>query len=385
MTHNEATARCWAEISLDEICGNYLRARDLVPGAEIICVLKGNAYGMGAPAVCTALLDSGAKTFAVASGDEAEELLTACPRADVLVLGRVGEDQAKRLIRRGCILTLFSREQGEMLARAAAAAGRSARVHVKAETGLYRLGFSGPRAVGEIDDLNATGLFHMEGLFTHLALHDRESDEAQFARLDALRLALADRGIHFGCVHALDSIGMVRYPERKMDAVRIGAWLYGVTPNRCPFPEMCHPVAKLKARVAQLHDVPAGERIGYDDDHFLSRDSRIATITAGYLDGVPRLNNVGEVLIRGMRAPIAGLVCMDQLMVDVTDVPGVCAGDEVMFLGGDIGVNEYAGWGHLNRNEALGRFGRRVTRVYRWKGSEFFSNDILRLLEHGKA
>ena len=93
----------------------------------------------------------------------------------------------------------------------------------------------------------------------------------------------------------------------------------------------------------------------------------------------------GEVLIRGMRAPIAGLVCMDQLMVDVTDVPGVCAGDEVMFLGGDIGINEYAGWGRLNRNEALGRFGRRVTRVYRWKGQNFFSNDILRLLDHGKS
>lgn len=377
MTHEEATARCWAEISLDEICGNYQRARKLVPGAEIICVLKGNAYGMGAPAVCSALMDSGAKTFAVASGDEAEQLTTACPRADVLVLGHVGEIQAARLIRRGCILTMFSREQGEMLARAAASAGRSARVHVKAETGLYRLGFSGPDAAQEIDDLNATGLFHMEGLYTHLALHNRASDEAQFVRLDALRHALADRGVHFGCVHALDSIGMVRYPERRMDAVRIGAWLYGVTPNRCPRPELCRPVAKLKARVAQLHDVAAGELIGYDDDHPIARDSRIATITAGYLDGVPRLNNAGEVLIRGQRAPVVGLVCMDQMMVDVTDVPGVCAGDEVVFLGDDIGINEYAAWGKLNRNEALGRFGRRVTRVYRWKGREFFCNDVL--------
>lgn len=376
MNREEATSRCWAEIDLNEICGNYLRAREITEGAEVICVLKGNAYGMGAPYVCRALMECGAKRFAVASGDEAEELLDACPDAEVLVLGRTGAAQAARLIARDGVLTLFSAEQGRMLARAAKAAGRSARVHVKADTGLYRLGFSGPNAVEEIVELNATGLFRMEGLFTHLALHNRPSDEAQFARLHALRQALADCGIRFACVHALDSIGMVRYPEQTLDAVRIGAWLYGVTPSRYAHPENCHPVASLKARVAQLHDVAAGELIGYDDDHPLSRDTRVATLTAGYLDGVPRLNNAGEVLVRGRRAPVVGLVCMDQMMVDVTDIPGVEAGDEVTFLGEDISINEYAGWGHLNRNEALGRIGRRVTRVYRWSDSEFYVNGI---------
>ncbi len=363
MNNCEATSRCWAEIDLNEICNNYLRARELIGGAEVICVLKGNAYGLGATAVCRALMARGAKRFAVACGYEAEELLDACPGADVLVLGAVGEAQSQRLIARGCALTLFSPEQGAMLARAARAAGTSARVHVKIDSGLYRLGFSGPRAAEEIAELNATGLFHMEGLFTHLALHSRASDEAQFARFDAAREALADRGIYFACVHALDSIGMVRYPERVMDAVRLGAWLYGVRPARYDR-DLCRPVAKLKARVAQLHDVPAGELIGYDDDHPIDHDARIATLTAGYLDGVPRLNNDGEVLIRGRRAPVVGLVCMDQMMVDVTAIPDVAPGDEVVLLGDGISLNEYAAWGHLNRNEALGRFGRRVARVY---------------------
>lgn len=375
MNRAEATSRCWAEIDLNEICGNYLRARELTGGAEVICVLKGNAYGLGAVEVGRALMAAGARKFAVASGDEAEELLDACPGADVLVLGAVGEDQSRRLIARGGLLTLFGPEQGEQLARIARDLGRSARVHVKVDTGLYRLGFTGPQAADQIAELNATGLFRMEGLFTHLALHSRAADEAQFARFDAVREALADRGVYFPCVHALDSIGMVRYPERTMDAVRLGAWLYGVRPARYER-DLCRPVAKLKARVAQLRDVPAGELIGYDDDHPLNHDARIATLTAGYLDGVPRLNNAGEVSIRGRRAPVVGLVCMDQMMVDVSGIPGVQPGDEVTFLGDEISINEYAAWGHLNRNEALGRIGRRVTRVYRWKDGEFFANGV---------
>lgn len=375
MNRAEATSRCWAEIDLNEICGNYLRARELTGGAEVICVLKGNAYGLGAVEVGRALMAAGARKFAVASGDEAEELLDACPGADVLVLGAVGEDQSRRLIARGGLLTLFGPEQGELLARIARDLGRSARVHVKVDTGLYRLGFTGPQAADQIAELNATGLFRMEGLFTHLALHSRASDEAQFARFDAVREALADRGVYFPCVHALDSIGMVRYPERTMDAVRLGAWLYGVRPARYER-DLCRPVAKLKARVAQLRDVPAGELIGYDDDHPLNHDARIATLTAGYLDGVPRLNNAGEVSIRGRRAPVVGLVCMDQMMVDVSGIPGVQPGDEVTFLGDEISINEYAAWGHLNRNEALGRIGRRVTRVYRWKDGEFYANGV---------
>lgn len=378
MNRAEATSRCWAEIDLDEICGNYLRARERIGGAEVICVLKGNAYGLGAVEVCRALMAHGARKFAVASGDEAEELLDACPGADVLVLGAVGEDQSRRLIARGGLLTLFGPERGEQLARIARDLGRSARVHVKVDTGLYRLGFTGPQAADQIAELNATGLFRMEGLFTHLALHSRASDEAQFARFDAVRSALADRGVYFPCVHALDSIGMTRYPDRAMDAVRLGAWLYGVRPARFEERDLCRPVAKFKARVAQLRDVPAGELIGYDDDHPIARDARVATLTAGYLDGVPRLNSVGEVAIRGRRAPVLGLVCMDQMMVDVSGIPGVQPGDEATFLGDEISINEYAAWGKLNRNEALGRIGRRVTRVYRWRGEEFFVNDLKR-------
>ena len=198
---------------------------------------------------------------------------------------------------------------------------------------------------------------------------------AQFDALDAFLAALRREGIDVPCVHALDSIGLVRYPERVMDAVRVGAWLYGVRPRGCPASES-RPTMALKARVAQLHSVKKGMRVGYDDDHFLPRDSVIATLTCGYLDGVPRLNNEGFVEIRGKRAPVVGLVCMDQMMVDVTELPEVRENDEVTLLGGGISVDEYARWGRLNHNEALGRVGRRVTRVYALDGQEWYANDV---------
>ena len=376
MTFEEAVSRCWAEIDLDVILGNYERARAMAGEAGVICVLKGNAYGMGAAAVGPALMSRGARRFAVASGDEAEELAQACPGADILVLGQVGEEQAVRLIGLGAAMTVFDARSAGTLSRAARRAGRAARVHVKADTGMYRLGFPAPGAAAEIAALLGPGELEPVGLFTHLALHDRQSDELQFARFDALIRDLAGRGVRFDCVHAVDSIGMVRYPDRYYDAVRIGAWLYGVTPARYERREDCRLCASLKARVAQIHDVAAGERIGYDDTHFLDRDSRIATLTCGYLDGVPRLNSTGEVELRGRRAPVKGLVCMDQMMVDVTDIPEAAPGDEVTLLGGGISLEEFAAWGRLNRNEALGRFGRRVTRIYRLDGRTALYNEV---------
>ena len=164
--------------------------------------------------------------------------------------------------------------------------------------------------------------------------------------------------------HALDSIGMVRYPEDHLDAVRTGAWLYGVYPRGYAHPEESRLAMTVKTRIAQLHSVPAGECLGYDESHPLKRDSVVATLAAGYIDGYPRQNSCGEVEIRGKRAPVVGLVCMDQMMVDVTDIPQAQMGDEVILLGGGIGVDEYAAWAGLNRNESLARTGRRVPRVY---------------------
>ena len=365
LTLDEATSRCWAEVDLSRLRENYHNAlKHLSGGARLIAVLKANAYGLGAAYVARFLRGEGQTFFAAASYNEAAEIRRAAPDADVLILGLTGGGELDKAIREGLILTVFSRAYAETVVDAARRVGKTARVHLKVETGLHRLGLM-PEETAEVAALlHESGAAAIEGVFTHLALRGRESDRAQ---LDRFRYALNDmarRGLPIGLAHALDSIGMVRYPAEQMDAVRTGAWLYGVYPRGYAHPEESELTLTVKARVAQLHRVAAGECLGYDETHPLTRDSLIATISAGYIDGFPRLNGVGSVEIRGRRAPVAGLVCMDQMMADVTDIPGVSEGDEVILLGGGIGVDEYATVAGLNRNESLARTGRRVPRVY---------------------
>ena len=235
-------------------------------------------------------------------------------------------------------------------------------MHIKVDTGLHRIGLEPETAAAFVAELAETGWIRPVGLYTHLAIHTPEMDAVQVEKLRLVRNGLEARGISIPLTHAVDSIGMAHYPQFHLNAARVGAWLYGVKPSgagersRCP--------ARFKARVSQVRKVQKGELIGYDDDHPLSRDSVIATVSAGYVDGTPRLGEGWQAEVRGQRANVIELACMDQLMLDVTDIPGVEEGDEVIFVGGLISVEEYARMGRLNRNEAWARIGRRVPRVY---------------------
>ena len=362
---NEATSRCWAEVDLGRLTLNYKNALAHLKGdTQLICVLKADAYGLGAPMVAKRLHQEGANFFAVASFNEAEQIRRELPGCEVLVLGLMGEAQLIHAVEEGMLITMFSDRYADAVIAAAKVTGRRARVHVKIETGLNRLGLEPEEAGKTIEKLHGSGAVEIEGLFTHLALRNAESDRQQIDRLIFVRDAAKEMGIEIPMVHALDSIGMVRYPEDHMDAVRTGAWLYGVYPRRYAHPEESQLAITVKTRIAQLHKVSAGECLGYDETHPVSRDSIVATLSAGYIDGYPRQNSKGEVEICGRRAPVVGLVCMDQMMVDVTDIPEAQEGDEVILLGGSIGVDEYAEWANLNRNESLARTGKRVPRVY---------------------
>ena len=365
ISYEEATSRCWAEVDLTRLVQNYRNAlAHLSPPTQLICVLKADAYGLGAPMVAKRLWQEGQRIFAVASYNEAAEIRKAVPECEVLILGLCGDAQMARAIQADMLLTVFSKKYADAVIRAAQTVGKKARIHIKLETGLNRLGFEPEEAADAVESFVASGHVELEGLFTHLALRDKDSDRKQISLLTSVRDALLARGITIPMVHALDSIGMVRYPEDHIDAVRTGAWLYGVYPKRYEHPEESQLALTVKTRIAQLHAVSAGECLGYDETHPISRDSVIATLSAGYIDGYPRLNSVGEVEVCGKRAPVVGLVCMDQMMVDVTDIPEAREGDTVTLLGGTIGVDEYAEWGKLNRNESLARTGKRVPRVY---------------------
>lgn len=367
MTYDDAASRCWLEVDLTALRQNYRAARAMVSeGVQVIPVLKANAYGMGAVQVARTLSGEGARLFAVASSDEAEQLLRNVDNIEVLTLGRVGDGAAARLIERGMPLTLYSKFQGRALREIAARLGRPARVHVKIDTGLHRLGFDPDGAAQTVADLCAGGCIQPVGLFTHLAIHTPESDHRQAEVLRRVQGELAARGVEIPFVHAADSIGMARYPDLNMSAVRIGAWLYGVTPRGAATPSRT--VGRFCARVSQVRHVKSGELIGYDDDSPLQRDSVVASVSAGYIDGTPRRGSGWQAEVRGRRADVLGIACMDQLMLDVTDIPDVSEGDVVTFVGGGISVEEYARMGALNHNEAWARIGRRVPRIYYEEG-----------------
>ena len=365
IAYEEAISRCWAEVDLTRLVLNYKNAlAHLTGNTQLICVLKADAYGLGAPMVARRLWQEGQRFFAVASYNEAAQIRRELPESTVLILGLAGDVQLEKAIAEGMRLTVFSQGYAQRVIAAAKKAGKPAIAHFKVETGLNRLGLGPKDAAGVIEKAMASGYVQAEGLFTHLALRDQESDRRQIDLLTACRDALSEKGIAIPMTHALDSIGMVRYPQDHMDAVRTGAWLYGVYPRGYAHPEESQLAITVKTRIAQLHAVRAGECLGYDESHPIARDSVVATLSAGYIDGYPRQNSVGEVEICGRRAPVVGLVCMDQMMVDVTDIPEAKEGCEVILLGGSIGVDEYAAWANLNRNESLARTGRRVPRVY---------------------
>ena len=367
MNLEEAASRCWLEVDLDALRRNYRSAASLMSGGGVIPVLKANAYGMGAVEVARALKAEGARLFAVATADEAMQLLGGVEGIEVLCLGLVGPESMARLIARDMPLTLYSPAQGAQIARTAEKLGCVARVHVKVDTGLHRLGLDVETAAETVSALCAGGHIRPVGLYTHLAIHSPESDRLQVERLSRVRAELEARGVRIPLCHAVDSIGMARYPSLHLDAARTGAWLFGVSPRNAPVP--CESIARFKARVSQLRWVKAGELIGYDDDSPLTRDTLVATVSAGYVDGTPRRGDLWQVELRGRRCGVLGIACMDQLMVDATDAPGVCEGDVVTFVGGEIGVEEYARMGGLNHNEAWARIGRRVPRIYFENGS----------------
>lgn len=370
LSYEEATSRCWAEVDLSQLIQNYHNAlKHLSASTQLICVLKADAYGLGAPMIAKRLWDEGQRYFAVASYNEAAEIRKTVPECEVLILGLCGEIQVAKAIQDGMLLTVFSDHYAKTVCNVARSVGKKARIHIKLETGLNRIGFAAHEAAEAIAEIHAYPGIQIEGLFTHLALRDKESDRKQIDLLTGCRDMLHGMNIHIPMVHALDSIGMVRYTQDHLDAVRTGAWLYGVYPKRYKHPEESQLALTIKTRIAQLHKVPAGECLGYDETHPLKRDSIIATLSAGYIDGYPRLNNEGEVEVCRRRAPVVGLVCMDQMMVDVTDIPQAAEGDIVTLLGESIGVDEYAQWGNLNRNESLARTGKRVPRIYLENGN----------------
>jgi len=350
---------------------------------RIAAVLKADGYGLGAVRVARELLEEGVDALAVACLPEAIELRRHYPDVSILVMGHTPDEYLGDAVEQRLTLTVCSLPQAHELSRIAGERAARAVVHVKIDTGMRRLGIvPGPDTAQLIARMAALPGVELEGIFTHLALRDEDSDRMQFELfLDVLDRAAA-RGVTFPVRHVCDSIGLMRYPEYRLDMVRVGALLYGVRPLRTPRYDGVdiREAAALKSRIARLARLRDGESVSYDRSWKApAGGALVATVPAGYADGYRRaLSNKAQVVVRGTRAPIVGLVCMDQLMVDVSGVPGVSENDDVLLFGSPcgtppgscIGLLEVAEWAGTNRNEIISSIGRRVPRIYLRGGRE---------------
>ncbi|HQY24644.1 MAG TPA: alanine racemase [Thermoflexales bacterium] len=346
--HGRATE---LRVDLGAITHNARRLAEIA-GVPLMAVIKADAYGHGAEMVARAALDGGAAALGVATVGEALRLRDAAIDAPILALGYTDPDNAEAIALRAVTCSIFDAEVGAQLAEAARAMGREIVVHVKVDTGMGRLGAQPEDTLPLLRALAGMPGLTVEGLYTHFATAD-SADEAftreQIDRFDALLAEVTAAGLRPPLVHAANSAATLRHPRARYDLVRCGIALYGLDPDPdTPKPADFKPALSLITRVAQIKDLPAGASVSYGRRWYAGRASRIATLPIGYADGVRRVPAWREALVGGQRVPIVGRICMDYCMLDITDIPGVARGDEVVMFGrqGDeqITVEEVAGW-----------------------------------------
>ena len=363
-----------AEVSLSALRHNCRRVRELVgPEVAVMAVVKADAYGHGAVAAARAFLEAGAAMLGVSSVAEGVEIRRAGVDAPIVVLGSAFPGEEAATVAHDLAAAVWSLDGARALAAAAQAAGRRATVHVKVNTGMTRLGVEPADVPALMRAVRAIAGLEVAGVFSHLASADAVDTASARAQIDRFRAAAdaldADGG-RPPLVHLANSAAVIAAKAAHGTMVRPGIMLYGYAPA----PHLAaaadvRPALRFRTGVAQVRRVPAGTPVGYGGTFVTARPSTIAVLPAGYADGYHRLaSNRASVLIRGRRVPVAGRVCMDHTMIDVTDVGDVQPGEPVVLFGSQggatLGADEVGGWCETISYEMLTSVGRRVPRVY---------------------
>jgi alanine racemase len=363
-----------AEVSLGALRENCRQAKALVgSGVAVLAVVKADAYGHGAASAARAFLDAGAAGLGVSMVSEGVELRRAGIRAPIVVLGGAFPGEYARAVSHDLAVAVWTLDDAWALGAAAGDAQTIAAVHLKVDTGMTRLGCApgDVHALGEA--LASETRVRVDGVFTHFASADAVDSApvlAQRARFAGAVEALAAAGLRPPHVHMANSAAVLSEPAAHCTMVRPGLMLYGYAPApHLASRARLRPAMRLRTRVAQTRDVPAGTPVGYGGTWSAPRASTIATLPIGYADGYPRTaSNRGAMLLRSRRVPVVGRVCMDHVMLDVTGVPGVAAGDVVTVFGpspeGEPTADDVAGWCETIAYEVLTSVGKRVPRTY---------------------
>jgi len=363
--------RAWAEINLENLRQNVRILQKYLPEkCDVMAVVKANAYGHGDIEISKTLSRIGVKAFAVATIDEGIRLRQNGIRGEILILGHTDPQRAAELRRYHLSQTVVDAQYAATLSNTR----KSVQVHIKVDTGMHRLGESYDHAQ-EIVPMFYYRHLKVNGIFTHLCVSDSmKADDINFTKLQIKRFLclleeLRSHQIEIPKTHIQSSYGVLNYPEIWCDYARLGLALYGASDKGKQNIDL-KPVLSLKARVALTRTIAAGESVGYGRRFTAGRNTRIAVLPIGYADGIPR--NLGNkqsfILLHGRRAPIIGSICMDQLMVDVTNIPNIKCGDTATLIGCDgtdeITVKEIAANAGTIPNELLSRLSNRLERIY---------------------
>ena len=371
--------RAWAEINLDALLHNFKTIKSNTE-SKIFSVVKANAYGHSVGKIAPLLDKAGTDFFAVSNIDEAEELRQLGINKPILILGYTPPSFAEKLIKLDLWQTVFSLEYATSLNQNALKLGTTIKCHLKLDTGMGRLGFDLRKNLDGLEDVKSAlrlESLRFEGVFTHFPVADsnkkadKDFTDNQYKRfLDAINLLEAD-GFNLGLKHCCNSAATLLSRGKHLDAIRPGNILYGLTPDdNLNLPYKLIPVMTFKAAVSMVKTLGKGETVSYGRTFKAKKEMKIATITAGYADGIPRLlSSKGYVMINGKKANIVGRICMDQFCADVSDID-VKEGDTVILFGPELPVEKFASWaGTINYGIVCG-LSKRVPRIYIENGKE---------------
>lgn len=369
--------RAWAEVDLGALTNNLKEIRRVTrKGAKIMAIVKADAYGHGYLEVTKTLLEGGADALGVAFLDEALQLRARGIRVPILILGATHPKWAADLVENDIIPTVIDAELPRAISAEARRQGKTAKIHIKIDTGMNRIGFrfADGDTPEKILEIAALPNIEVEGIFTHFARADereKSHTKLQFERFMAVCAALSQRGLDIPVKHCCNSAGLIEYPEMHLDMVRPGIILYGLYPSQ----EVCRdrlrlmPAMELFAGITNIKSICAGESVSYGGAYTAKEARRVATLPIGYADGYARsLGDRAAALVGGAKVRVIGKICMDQCMLDVTNVKNINVGDSALLFGQQnnlsIPVEEIAGLMGTINYEVLCVIGRRIPRVY---------------------
>ncbi len=373
--------RVWAEVDLDAIIDNVKSIKQNInEDTQIIAVIKTDGYGHGALPIARVMQNEpGVWGFAVATAEEAGLLRESGVKSNLLILGYTFPYSYEQLIQDDVQLAVFMPDVAKQLSDKAVELGKTCKIHIKVDTGMTRIGITpDEEGLSFVKEIQALPGLEIEGIFTHFATADEQNKEKTYKQLKSFMefvdIVEKTLDIKIPMKHCSNSAGIIDIPEANLDAVRAGIILYGLWPsaevNRNKI--SLKPALSLKSKIVYVKKVPKNQEISYGGIYTTFRDTQVATICIGYGDGYPRsLSNVGHILVNGQKAPIIGRICMDQFMVDVTDIEGnVCVGDTVTLIGQDgdmeITMEELGDQSGRFNYELSCDLGKRIPRIYKY-------------------